>query len=97
VLQDLQTRLVMPIEQLVRNAPRRPLVSQFQSFRAKPLYADDRYDLFLQNSADGGSWLEVFEARHILDGGGFCRTRWNSYQTKVKVLARIAKVDQSQV
>ena len=66
VLQDLQSRFVVPIEQFVRNPPRRSLVGQLQRLGAKPLYADDRNDLVRQDSPDGGGRLKVFEAGHVL-------------------------------
>src|ERR1019366_7389339 len=68
VLQDLEARLVMAIEQLVGNAARRSLVGQLQSLGAKPLYADHRNNLLRQNASDCGGGLEVFEAGHILGG-----------------------------
>ena len=45
VFEDLQPRLVMPIEQFVRNAAGCRLVRQFKSLGAKPLHAHHRYDL----------------------------------------------------
>src|ERR1019366_6201090 len=66
VFQDLETRLVMAIEQLIGNGARRSLVGQLQSLGAKPLYADHRNNLVRQNTSDCGGGLEVFEAGHIL-------------------------------
>jgi hypothetical protein len=68
VFQDLQALLVMPVEKFVCDAAGRRFVCQLKSLRAKPLHADDGYDLIRENSPDRGGWLEIFEASHVLRG-----------------------------
>jgi len=68
VLHDFDARLVMAIEELIGNPTRWSLVGELESLGAKPLYADHCDDLLRQNASDGGVWLEVFEAGHVLHG-----------------------------
>jgi hypothetical protein len=60
-LDDLETRLVVPIEDLVRYPAARPAIHERQGVRAVPLHADDGYQCVRQDATNGGVGLEIFE------------------------------------
>src|SRR5258708_7653962 len=68
VFEYFEPLLVMPIEQFIGNAARRPFVGQLQSLGAKPLYADHRDRLVGQNASDCGGRSEGFQAGHVFRG-----------------------------
>ena len=71
VLDDLEARLVVAVEQLVGDPAGWRLVGQLERLGAEPLDADDRDDLLRQDAADGGVGLEVFEASHVFSRTSF--------------------------
>ena len=64
LLDDLEPRLVVAVEQLVGDLAGRVLVGQLERLRAEPLHADDGDQGIREDAADGGVGLEVFEAAH---------------------------------
>ncbi len=72
-LDDLQARLVVAVEDLVRHPPVGPAVNEGQRVRAVPGDVDDGDRRVGQNASDGGVGLELFEAGH--GWRGVCRTR----------------------
>ena len=66
MLHNLETGLIMAIQEFVSNPARRGLIGQLQSLRAKPLDTDHCYDLVGQDASDCGCGLEVFEEGHVL-------------------------------
>ena len=61
-LDDLEARLVVAVEELVRDAARWVLVGQLERLGAEPLDADDRDEPVGEDAADGGVGREVFES-----------------------------------
>ena len=61
LLDDLEARLVVAVEQLVGDLAGGRLVGQLERLGAEPLHADDRDEAVRQDAADGGVGLEVFE------------------------------------
>ena len=61
LLDDLEPRLVVAVEQLVRDLAGRRLVDELEGVGAEPLDADDGDQGVGQDAADGGVGLEVFE------------------------------------
>jgi hypothetical protein len=59
----LQTRLVVPVEKLVGNAPGRILVRQFDRLRAEPLRTDNGNERVGKNAPYGGVWPKVFKLK----------------------------------
>ena len=64
LLDDLEARLVVAVEQLVRHLAGRRLVGQLERLGAEPLDADDRDQGIGQDAAHGGVGLEFFELAH---------------------------------
>lgn len=64
LLHDLQPRLVMAVQQLVRDLPLGSLVGEFECFRPEPLDADDRDEAVREDAPNGGTCREVFETGH---------------------------------
>ena len=61
LLHQLQTGLVVAVEQLVGDLAVRGLVGQLQGLGAEPLDADHRHQGIGDDAADGGVGLELFE------------------------------------
>ena len=66
VLNYLEARLVMAIEQLVGKAAGSAFICQLQSLGAKPLHAHNRDCFVRQNASDRGCGLEILKAAHVL-------------------------------
>ncbi len=64
-LDDIEPRLVMAVQQLVRNFSSGCLVGQLEGVGAEPLHADDGDEAVGKNAAYRGGGLQVFKARHI--------------------------------
>jgi hypothetical protein len=64
LLGDLESRLVVPVQQLAAELPARVFVGQLQGFRAEPLHADDRHQGIRKDATERGVGLEVFEVAH---------------------------------
>jgi len=63
LLHDLESRLVMPVQQFVGHLTGGRLVGELDGFGAEPLHADDGDGAVGQDAADGGGRLELFK-RH---------------------------------
>src|SRR5439155_19238615 len=61
---DLESRLVVPVEKLIGDAYCRIFVGEFQGFRAKPLDAGHGDETVWQNAAHCSFGLEVFKSCH---------------------------------
>ena len=62
LLDDLEARLVVAVEQLVGDLAGGGLVGELQRLGAEPLDADDGDQRVGQDAADGGVGLELFES-----------------------------------
>jgi hypothetical protein len=62
-LDDLESRFVVPVKNLLRNAPVRPTIDESQRVRPMPGHTDDRDQGVRQDAPDGGVGLEVFEGQ----------------------------------
>ena len=72
LLDDLEARLVVAVEQLVRDLAGGGLVGQLERLGAEPLHADDRDEAVREDAADGGVGREIFELGHAKPAGRFC-------------------------
>ena len=66
LLDDLEPRLVVAVEQLVGHLAGRRLVGQLERLRAEPLDADDGDQARRQDAAYRGIGFKVFETAHVL-------------------------------
>ena len=64
LLDDLEPRLVVAVEQLVGDLAGGRLVGELERLGAEPLHADDGHQRVRQDAAHGGVGLEVFELDH---------------------------------
>src|SRR5438093_134186 len=65
-LRYFESWLVVPVEKLIGNSPRRVLISKFQCLRTKPLNADDCHKTIRQNAFYGRIRLKIFKFSHEL-------------------------------
>ncbi len=64
-LDDLEVRLVVAAGQAVRDVAGWIVVRDLSGLGLEPLDGDDRNRRLARDSADGGVWGQVFEARHL--------------------------------
>ena len=85
---NLEARLVVPVEDLVRHAAVRPAIHEGQRVRAVPGNADDGDHRVWQDAADSGIRLEVFELQECsaLQGSVVSMRRFSSPEFFVGVL-----------
>ncbi len=74
MLDDVETRLVVAVEELVGDPAGRVLVGQLQRFGAEPLDGDDRDGRVGQDAANAGVRLKFFELGHALRSGWWEQT-----------------------
>ena len=65
LLDDLEARLVVAVEELVRDLAVGCLVGEFQGLGAVPLHAHDSHESVRQYALDGGIGLKVFQKAHV--------------------------------
>ena len=65
-LDDGEARLVVAVEELIRDPATGVLVGELQGLGAEPLDIDDRHGCVGQDAANGGVGSQVFELGHAL-------------------------------
>ena len=65
-LHDFETRLVVPVDNLVRHLADGRLVRQFKRVGTVPLHADNGHQCVRQYATHSCVWLEVFKLHRVL-------------------------------
>ena len=89
-LDDLETELVVTVQQLIGDLAGRRLVGQLERFGAEPLNADHRDEAVGQNAAHRGIGLEMFELHALLlFFRHFQRTAFAPWRSPAAAMAKV--------